>query len=152
MTHVRRAMVEDLDAILPLARRFHSESEFHRAYRFDDAKVEALVRFAMDSTDWLALVALNSDAIVGFSLFLATEMYFSREMEASDLAFYVDPTQRGSRAAFVMLEALEKWARRARCRRISIAPNTGINHDAAGRFLQRFGYKCRAQVWTLELS
>ncbi len=149
--HVRRASVLDLPEILPLARAFHAESPYHREFAFDDDKVEQLITAASTDPAWCALVVADDDGIFGLALFFAAEMFFSRALEAADLTFYVAPAKRGTRAAFRLMQQVREWAEMRGCAKLSVAPNTGINHDATARFLEKLGFQQRAFVFTLAL-
>ena len=148
---VRRASPDDLPIILPLARAFHAESPANRDFPFNDAKVRALIENACFDPNWCALIATDGDELIGFALFFAGEMYFSDAREAADLAFYVASERRGGRAALLLLDAVIKWGKIAQVARINIAPNTGINHEVAGRFFEKFGFRGESKVYSLRL-
>jgi GNAT superfamily N-acetyltransferase len=142
MIHVRRAVAGDVAALLPLCRQFHAESPVHSQLAFDDAKVERLIRNAIDELDWLAAVACDDEgAIVGMLLLYCLEGFFTREREVGDLTFWVAPEHRGGRAAWLMLSEAVKWGETKGASRIQIGITTGINHDQAERFFGKFGFE-----------
>ncbi len=151
MTYVRRAMPDDLPEILVLARAFHAESPVHRDHAFNEGKVTAMLEAAMFDPDWLAIIALQDDAIVGMVLMFATEMFYSDAREAGDLTFYVAPDQRNGFVALRMLAKVREWAKNAQVVRVSITPNTGINHHAAHKFFTRAGFMPSSTTLTLTL-
>lgn len=138
--YARRAIAADLDEIVALSRRFHAESPHHRVMAFSADKVRALVDAARKDPDWLVVMVVSDDGpIIGMALMYALPAYFSDDLEVQDLAFYVAPEKRGTRAAKLMIDMIYPWFVGTGARALTIGINTGINHDQAARFFARFG-------------
>ncbi len=129
MMWTRRFVPADLNAVLAMAREFHAESPVHRPHPFDDEVVTHLLEAASQSPDWLALVAYCDDGPVGFALVTAQQMFFSRDRELLDLALYVTPSHRKTRAFLKLVLAIEHWGKSAGVVKATIGINTGIEHD-----------------------
>ena len=137
---VRRYVPADFPRVLDMARAMHAESPNHSPYPFDTAKVGRLIGMARQSPDWLALVAQDED-LVGFALVTAQPMYYSNAIEVMDLAVYVLPEYRGTRAGLKLIARIEQWAAQVGAARLSIGINTGIANERNERLLHRLGYE-----------
>jgi len=137
--YVRRAMLEDVDDIVAIARRFHRESPIHSRLSFNDGKVRHLITVALEDHDWLPCVAVDREGICGAALIFALPDFFSYDKVAGDFAFYVMPERRGSRASLLLLDHIMDWAERKGVKRLDIGIRTGINQDAAERFFVKRG-------------
>lgn len=152
MSHVRRAMEEDMSEILVLARRFHAESPVHRALSFSEQKVSNLIRTAFEDPAWLPIVAVDDQGIIGIGLFWCLPEFYSEDRVAGDIVFYVAPDRRGSWAAIKMLDYVVEWARAAGALAYRMGIHTGINHDQAVRFFEKRGLKLTGFMMTLDLT
>lgn len=142
MIVVRRALFtpEDMADALFLARRMHEESPLHRDYNFHAAKVSELITNAIAADDWLPLLAHKDGKPIGMALLVVAQTFFGTDNECSDLVFYVDPVERGTRCAIKMLTFIEWWASDRDAKRIMIGVHNGINHEVAVRFFNKLGY------------
>lgn len=153
MASVRRAELADMPDIIGMAMAFHSEAPAHNWLPFDAGHVHELVENAICNPDhWLPLIAEADDGLAGMALIVAMPTFFGPAMEASDLAFFVEPGRRGSRVALDMLALITNWAVERGCRRLTIAPNTGINHEQTVRFLGRCGFTPQGTVMVMRLD
>lgn len=144
MIVVRRLDFDDkpkVEAAMRLAAMMHSESPLHSPYPFDTMQVHELMRAACKDPDWLPLVCLRDDEVIGMGLLMCQPMFFGPDKEVSDLAFYVRPDCRGTSAAFRMMAFIDLWASALGAVRIQVGIHTGINHDVALSFFQKIGYR-----------
>ncbi len=143
---LREATSEDLPDIIGMALMFHAESPVHGWLPFNPTRVRELVLAAIDDPLWLPLVVYADGALIGMAMMLVVPTFFGDDMEACDLAFYVDHDRRGSRAALAMLFHIRAWAKARGARRLTITPNTGINQDQAVRFFEKCGFITQGSV------
>lgn len=146
MTYCRRFVMADWKPVIEIARGFHAESPVHSPYPFEETRVRQLLSNAMASADWLPAVAVDGGQIVGILLLFHMPMFFGPASEVGDLAFYVVPDRRGTRAAQLLLEYGERWALMAGAQVIRLGITTGIRDHAVARFLSKNGY---AQIGAL---
>ena len=151
MTYVRRATSADTRELLAMARAFHQESPVFAPMAFDNAKVLHLIGETLFNPDWLPLVAVDDHGICGMSLVFCAETFFGNSRECMDLAFYVLPQRRGSRAASLMLDRIIEWATERGACRLTIAPRTGIRDEAVGRFFAKKQLEVGGTMWTTAL-
>lgn len=151
MTYVRRVIPQDLRELIEMSQGFHAESPVFSQMPFDAARVQQLVQGAINDPDWLALVAVDDSGLSGMALFFAAETFFGPGRECMDLAFYVRPACRGTRAAQMMLDRVIQWATERGAARLTIAPRTGINDKVVGRFFERSGLEYAGTMWTTAL-
>lgn len=141
MTYARRAIAGDMEAVVALAAAFHAESPLHSTHPFNEAKVRALIGAALPDPAWLPVVACDDEGLCGIALVYAMPMFFSEDLQAGDLAFYVTPNRRGGRAAIAMLNHIEEWAQAKSVAVIEFGINTGIRHLQSRSFFAKSGYR-----------
>jgi GNAT superfamily N-acetyltransferase len=144
--YVRRAVMADWPQVMAITRTFHAESPVHSPHPLDEAKIETIFRAGMDSPDWLVAVAVDGDELVGLMVLFRMQMFFGPAYEVGDLAFYVLPNSRGSRAAAKMLLYAELWASAKPVAVMRFGIMTGIRADATRRFFEKMGYRVTGLV------
>jgi GNAT superfamily N-acetyltransferase len=141
MAYVRRLVPSDCRTIVNLARKFHAESPVHGPHVFDGDQLNTLLRAAINDPNYLPAACLDDGQIVGMMLLFHMPMFFGPASEVGDLAFYVVPGRRGTRAAQLMLDYGEKWAVATGASVIRMGVTTGINNDAACSFFRKNGHR-----------
>jgi len=143
---IRAAARQDLDAIVALGKRMHSESPRYQRLVFDEAKVYAMFLNAMDDARYFLLVSETADGEItgGFAGF-AAEHWCSRDTVAQDLALFVQPDRRGGLAAAQMVKAFAAWAKERGCKQIVLGISTGVRVEETAQLfcalgLKQFGY------------
>jgi len=118
---------------------------------------ESLISFpGIDETATLARLAQYERAGVPYFMALAEQgsgqaigmitgqpciYVFAPGISAQHDIFYVRPENRGSSAAFLLVQAFEDWARTIDAREIRLAVHTGLFPERTGRFYQKLGYR-----------
>jgi GNAT superfamily N-acetyltransferase len=147
---VRTATGSDVPALIVLGRHMHHES------RYRDLPFEAL-RVGFSLHRWIAAdanrvtVAETKGRMVGAMVSAIGSWYFHGGKQASDLALYVLPEYRGSRAALLLVRDFLAWAAANDCIEATIATSTGINAESAGRFLAHTGFESCGGVFKQRL-
>ena len=108
--------------------------------------------FAVGDPAWFPVVAIDEGALAGMALMCANPVFFGDALEVLDLTFFVHPDRRGSMAARAMLEAIDGWARAIGAVRVTIAPNTGIDHDRTTRFFRILGFEKTGEAMTKRIG
>lgn len=146
MAYVRRFTMADWRPVIQIARTFHEESPVHSSHPFNEDQVRVLLTEAMGSPNYLPAVCMDDGQVVGIMLLFHMPMFFGPHTEVGDLAFYVVPDRRGTRAAQLLLEFGERWARSCGARVIRMGITTGIRDAAVQRFFTKNGHR---QIGTL---
>ncbi|NQV79113.1 MAG: GNAT family N-acetyltransferase [Alphaproteobacteria bacterium] len=147
---VRAAVGSDVPALMALGRVMHNES------RYSDLPFEAL-RVGFSLHRWIIMddnrvaVAEAQGRMVGAMVSAIGTWYFHGGKQASDLALFVLPEHRGSRAALLLVRDFLDWAAASGCIEATIATSTGINPETAGRFLERTGFEACGGVFKQRL-
>jgi GNAT superfamily N-acetyltransferase len=141
-----------MPALVALARVFHEESPIHSPFAFDEAQLETLLEAALGSEDWLVQMVIEKDELVGASLTYVMPTFFGPMKESGDLAFYVLPQWRGSKAAILLIDGILEWAKMVGALRFTMGIHTGIDHDRTLAFLLRKGFTKAGDLAAFDLS
>jgi GNAT superfamily N-acetyltransferase len=138
--YVRVAKQEDVPDLIRFARNFHKSSPY-KWLRFDQKKVKESFERVTSSpgTDMIALIAYKGDENIGMVVAAADSPPFSSEKVSTELAWWVEPEHRKTRAALFLFEAYEEWARRVGCRGVQSAYLLDTNHDPSEFYIKK-GY------------
>jgi len=113
-----------------------AEAEFSYA-KLEKHKILNL--FKSDNT--VFFIVIKNNKIVGFILAVAHEYFFSNRKRVSDLGLYVLPEYRGSRAALMLIKALETWSKEIGVDDLHLGQTSAVNMDKTRQFYERLGYK-----------
>lgn len=138
--YVRVARREDVPDLVRFARNFHKSSPY-KWLRFDTKKVtESFERVTSSpGTDMIALIAYKENENIGMVVAAADSPPFSSEKVSTELAWWVEPQHRKTRAALFLFEAYEEWAKRVGCRGVQSAYLLNTDHDPS-EFYKKKGY------------
>ena len=132
---IRRATYSDRVAILAMVRRFHAESGAGLA--FSAALARQTIDRVLADENSLALVLEMDGGLRGIFAATIHQHFFSLELCAQELVWWVDPSYRG-RGAVKMLADYEAWARSKGCHAINMV---GLGGDpATTRLYERHGF------------
>jgi hypothetical protein len=138
MRGIRRATVSDLGELLALLKALHAESVFHDIAVEHDRLQQFVTGFISDPKN-ICIVYENAAAgLDGMLLGFVKPYYFSGELSAWDLAFYVRPGRRGSMVAFRLWREFKARATELRARVLWLG-STGIAPRSARRFYTGLG-------------
>lgn len=132
---------EDIPHLLKLAEMFHSESPYSDTEFVPDKVVALAEESIRNPKGYLCVLALEGEQIVGFLGGVITELPFSSEKIAAELAWYVLPEFRGGRYAKELHEAYEYWANLLKVSKIQMALLEGPYRKALTRLYRMRGYK-----------
>ena len=137
--NVRLAEKTDLLAILDLCQHHHDSVAFG-ALPFSRPKVYQILQASLaDPTRSVLLISQDGPKIVGVFLATVSEVSFSEEKVASELAFWLLPDYRKSRRVLDLISAFEYWAKHIAKVRYAILSKTPLQ-DETERSYQRLGY------------
>lgn len=135
---LKLASHEDIETVVRLAVTFIRQSPYKNE-PMDEGEVRELIRLMLtDKNKGIIVLLMKDDLPVGFIGGLLTKMFFSKDMMASEIFWWVDPQYR-TRKSLMLKEAFEFWAKRVGAR--YIAMSSPANDTRVSRFYERTGYE-----------
>lgn len=128
------------ERVLVLARKMHSESEAHRDMVLDEDRLIAQIKGAATNDSIYFRLAVREGEFLGGFFGMISTVFFSQELVAKDLAWFVMPDWRGGAAALILLEDFERWALARGVRKFFLGQSTGVQQEATARLYRRLGY------------
>lgn len=115
--------IEDLDTILNFAKEFHKVSPY-KDITFDNTKVSNFIEYLI--LDPLSLVLLLTEEAITVGCLLATteEVLFGKDLMASELMYWVEPTHRG-KDSWSLVDAYQYWSKKVNCTLCSLSTLEG---------------------------
>lgn len=124
---------ESLEALL---KDIHAESAFS-GLSLDSAKLIA----TLTHPSVFFRLYVNSDKVQGMIAGYVNAPYFSNDLAAYDLGWYVSKGARGGTAAIRLLREFESWAASKGAAMIVLSQTTGIDSEKVERIYNGCGYK-----------
>jgi GNAT superfamily N-acetyltransferase len=146
---VRQGLPEDVPQILVLCEDFYRRSFYAGKAAFDNLKV---YEFLMDVTQCdqsnatvfvteLKDIDLHYNYLTGMLIAYASELPFSSEKVATEVAWWVDPQYRNTRIGLELLSAYEAWAELNNYRAVQTALLSHLKgSESLPRIYARRGY------------
>jgi GNAT superfamily N-acetyltransferase len=133
---VEKLTLHRLEEFFELVIKMIAEAEFSYA-KLEKQKILNLFK----SNNTVFFIVIKNNKILGFIFAIAHEYFFSNRKRVSDLGLYVLPEYRGSRAALMLIKALETWAKEIGADDLCLGQTTAVNMDKTRQFYERLGYK-----------
>jgi GNAT superfamily N-acetyltransferase len=140
MIHCRLITAADRERVTELARQHQAESAPH--LKFDPARMHATVSRALLRANLTIFVAEKDDAVIGYLAAVKEPYAACSGCYIEQQLFYVEPRNRGSRAAVKLFAGFVRWAELQQAEEIfaNIWDRTG-----GARWLKRFGFEPAGQ-------
>lgn len=136
---IRPATMDDVDAIVEMARKFYPASGYAEIGPMADVAPAGLAIVCMQTG--VALVAERGGQLVGMVILAVTPFEFNVELEiAHELAFWIEPEHRGGMLAARLVRAAEDACRERGVRALRMA-KLASSGDDVGRLYQALGFK-----------
>lgn len=133
--------IDDLDALVPLVRAMHAESD-DRRYPLALQRLFALGEKALKEPGNHGLILAERDGLpIGFLFAVVNRFFFSDALTAGAMAWFVAREHRGGLAAVKLLHAYRNWARNRKAAQIQIFVTTGSNLARTDRLMRRLGFR-----------
>lgn len=138
---VRSATADDLPALIALGAAMHAESAY-AGFDYSSKKLYemGLHYLAHPDTCFIAVCADDCGTIYGMHAGYICEYYFGRDLIASDLLLFVDPTKRGGMAAALLVRAFEEWAFAKGAKEVCPGSSTMVAPERTAKLYERLGY------------
>lgn len=136
---IRLATVDDLPAILKMAKAFLEATPYGRLFHTQPENLAVLATLVFNFGERAAiLLAVDELGPFGMLVIIAAPHPINQQLYADELVWWVDPTYRGvRRAGPSLLRAAEDWARERNCYMVKMVAPIG---SSVGRFYEKLGY------------
>jgi GNAT superfamily N-acetyltransferase len=135
---VRPANRDDIHELALMAKEMHQESDF-APIPFDGVMCEIFLgKVIEDVENSCAFVTEKEGVLTGAILASLSPFFFSTEKKISEIALYVKPEYRGSRASLLLEKQFDSWADERKIRRRYLGNSTGS--DVVHELYQKLGY------------
>jgi GNAT superfamily N-acetyltransferase len=154
VSNVKRLQtIEEAERMIELGRLMHSESPAYKNMEFDEARMRAYARMAIDNPqDWgVFYVEDDEETVAMIAVFVSPKWFSGSYREANDMVFYARQDRRGGLAAARCLKAVEDWASKNNVDAVTITVSAGINDNAAVRLCQGVGFSQAGVIMSKEL-
>lgn len=102
---IRKALLDDVEALIEIGRRGHADSE-NAHYAFDEPRAKLLAAQCVVAARLCAFVAVEDGKIVGFLLGQCEQYPYVKMTYATDLAIYSEKPGAGRK----LIERFRQWA------------------------------------------
>lgn len=151
---IRRATIEDINAVCDMAADMHRESPRYRGVDFVRKDMISFLDMAFDNPDRAIFVSDVEGLLTGMiGCFVTPYMFNFTDKYAADFGYYVRPQFRGGPTASSLETAYVKWAmleKNIRPDRITISESAGVDSDKVDAFLKKKGYNRVATIYAKE--
>jgi len=120
--NVRNATELDIPALLKMGILMHNESRY-RKFDYNTDKVEQLIRHLIE--EGIVLVVESKTKIIGGFIGMIGQHYFGSDKMSADLALFVNPDSRGTKAAILLIKEYIRQAKEYGVVDIGIGNSTG---------------------------
>ncbi len=153
MSGVRKASKDDIPAILPLLRQFHSESVFHDVPP-DETTVSKFLLGCLDRQDraCVLLYEFAASQVDGLLIGYCEHYWFSPQKGAWDLAVYVRPERRGSLIAYRLWSQFQSWAIEVGAHLLWMGTASGIAPQRSRKFYLGLGMQEVGSLYRMKLA
>lgn len=142
---IRHVDIEkDLPALLIMGRNMHKSSIFH-VMEYSANKAVDLFNIASMSNEFCFFVSEedgDTPILTGFFIGRAAEHFFTFDLYAIDLLFWVEPEYRGTQAGSGLVKAYRDWCEDSGVSLSMVGSSTGIDLDRTKRFYEKSGFQC----------
>ena len=139
MAIYRRAIQQDLPALLALAKEMHAETSF-QTLSFSDSKAATEIMSCTLNPKTLSVVAEEQGKIVGMICAYLSTPFFSEDLVVYDHVWYVGKEARGSMVGPRLLKCVTEWARLCGAKSVFVTLGSDVSQDRVGKLVERLGY------------
>lgn len=136
--------------MIELGRAMHAEAPALCIFPFDEGKVEAALRHALEHG--CAFVHEKNGAIDAGFVGILTERWFSKRVMLIDLALFVQQDRRGGLLAARLIIAAVEWAKEKGLQPedVQLGVSTGVRPEVTGALYERLGFECFGGLYRLK--
>jgi GNAT superfamily N-acetyltransferase len=130
-----------------MAGLFLAESSYRTQVTANEAQLERLVDWLL--VNGLVLVVDQDDVLVGMLGLAIVPSQISGDLVASEVAWWIHPEFRGTRAAVALLASGEAWAQAQGAQWVQLIAPAG---SSVGRLYRRRGYDELETTWQMRIG
>ena len=153
MAAIRGGKLSDLDQLVAWGEEFWNHTYFKQVQNepYSGESVENLCRGLIEGEDGEILVVVDKeDRVRGFALIIMYPFVFNPAVKMSgELAWYIDPTLRGSKLGMTLLQIAEDISKKAGCKYMTMISMT--HSMDVGPLYERAGYMKTESTYVKEL-
>lgn len=147
---IRTADLTDTTDIIILGREFYKEY-YSDVLNWNNKLAMQNLEAAIKEDPFLVLVVEKNDEIVGMLIAMISQCFFSYDVQASELAWYIDKNHRKTRQAVKLLDWYEDWAKSNGAKLANMMNIEGTPKSIVNLY-ERRGYKLKENTFIKELS
>lgn len=143
MYRIEQAQISDIPELLEIAVQFWNESPTYqqRPINLDKVKTQ-LQTLILYPSQGCVLICLDQDNnILGGVVGGLQQEWQSDSLMAFDYCIFVRPENRGSRTAYLLIQAFISWAKEQGADWIQVGTATKINTEKTINFYQKLGFE-----------
>lgn len=152
MDVIRPATAADVEPLLDLCEHVAYPEGTWKHVGFSREALRATLMVFLPGQVGQVFVAIGADGLTGFAICFLNRYFFSDDVYASDLSFYVRKDRRGSSTGRRLIAAMRDFATRHDAKELLLTVNSGIDVDRSVRFLERLGARRIGASLSLPLS
>lgn len=143
MNKVRRADLSDLDDLVRMAKNFYDAyAGLRTGVGFDPVYVRTLLTgLVRDPNIGLVLITDVDGAPVGMFVAMAHPGVTSHALQATEMAWWVEPEHRGPRLSLHMVRQFEAWASERGCALATLSCIQPFKGNQVRKLYQRMGFR-----------
>ena len=148
---IRRAVMEDMTALVRMARRFHSLTDYALLVPFHLESFEKSIHNFLQSETTIVYVADDGAGAYGMGAAIAYPQWWNHaHLTGQELFWWIDEDHRGGSAAIKLFRALERWAQETGCKTFSMIHTPNLAPDSLRAFYLKSGYRQWDHFYTRE--
>lgn len=143
MINIRRATLQDIDALLDIGERFVLSCQNFYPSPDRSATAQSIMSSFHHTAPMAWFVAEENGILIGMAFVIASRWIWSHDIQAELRFSYVEPEKRGGTSFYRLMDAVQEWSVSKNAREISFTIATG-NADEDERLaetLQKRGWK-----------
>jgi len=149
MLQFREATLQDFPIVSKLGRLMHEESSY-ASLEFSESRLFEIFDLYIRDPNRLIVLAELDGQILGLYAGYVSKYYFSEELVANDIAWFVVKEKRGSSIGLKLLTIFERWALSKGVSEIRIKYSTDINPKAFDSLMYKLCYSNVGANYRLE--
>lgn len=131
-----------MDALVELGGRQHAEGAYNvHPYSQERAKAFLLRTINEEQGHHVSIMAEKDSELIGGLVGYMARVFYSEDIAASALAFFVVPEWRNSLAAVKLLHGFKRWAKAGNADAVSVHVTSGVKMKETDRLLKRLGFE-----------
>ena len=145
----REIRLDDFPALSFLGSLMHKESSYSHL-KFSNRRLLDTFNSYLEDSDRTVFIAMRDEEPLGLYAGYLAKYYFSDELVANDIAWFVVKEKRGSSIGLRLLSCFENWAKDRGASEVRIGYSTDINPDSFDSLMRKRGYSRVGANYRLE--